>query len=64
MSRLRQVSFNEQEAAVQLGLSVQEFRLLVQTHILQGRDTPAPNATYGPADLLALRFLLQSPAHA
>ena len=48
--------YSEHEAAQMLGVSLEDFRTLVRTHIVHGEDLPA-QATYQPSDLLVLRVL-------
>jgi len=54
--------YSESEAAVALGLSVEELRTLVRSHILRNNEedaTNVPSATYQPSDLLILRMVLR-----
>lgn len=57
MSRPSKGYYTENEAASALGVSVDELRVLVRTHI--SRDPDAPNSTfYQPSELLAVRLIL------
>ena len=51
--------YSESEAAVALGVSVDELRLLIRSHILKSdEDAPNPSsATFQPSDLLILRMM-------
>jgi len=52
--------YSEAEAAVALGVTLEEFRTLIRSHIVEREDDMAnvPTATYQPADLLILRMIL------
>jgi hypothetical protein len=52
--------YSEAEAAVALGVSLDEFRTLIRSHIVDRDDDMAnvPTATYQPSDLLILRMIL------
>lgn len=51
--------YNESEAAQALGVSLDEFRALVRTHLLDSDDDLAhlPRMYYQPSDLVVLRML-------
>jgi hypothetical protein len=54
----------ETEAAVALGLSVEQFRILVRLHLSGGEETP-PGTVYRRSDLVVLSILHeQAPAAA
>lgn len=52
--------YSESEAAVALGVSVDDLRTLIRSQILRNEDDPnhVPSATFQPSDLLVLRMLL------
>jgi hypothetical protein len=52
--------FSESEAAVVLGVSVEELRALIQRHILKSEEDAHNVATtvFQPSDLLILRMIL------
>ena len=57
------VRYSESEAASRLGLSIDQLRTLVRTHIAADEEPPE-NATYQASDLVMLRILAsgqQSP---
>ncbi|MBI5087132.1 MAG: hypothetical protein HZB13_21350 [Acidobacteria bacterium] len=51
--------FNEHEAAHALGISLEEFRVLVRRHIVESEDelSNLPMTSFQPSDLLLLQFL-------
>jgi hypothetical protein len=51
--------FSESEAAETLGVSIEQFRSLVRTHIAHGEDEHQmiPSTTFQPSDLVVLRLL-------
>jgi len=51
--------FNETEAAQALGVTLDEFRTLVRTHLLESDEDLAnlPRMYYQPSDLVVLRML-------
>ncbi len=51
--------YNEQQAAAALGISLEQFRVLVRKHILETEDDLAnlPITSFQPSDLLLLRLL-------
>jgi hypothetical protein len=58
--------YSESEAAEELGVSVDQLRTLIRSHIVSAEDgdSPAPPlATFQPSDLVLLRILagLQQP---
>ncbi len=52
--------YSESEAAVALGVSVEQLRTLIKSHILKGDEDPqnVAQATFQPSDLLILRMML------
>ena len=51
--------YSEQEAAQELGVTVEGLRNMIRRHIAQADDDApqAPMATFQPSDLLVLKFL-------
>ena len=51
--------YNENEAAQALGISLEEFRVLVRKHILEADDdlVNLPLMSFQPSDLLLLKLL-------
>ncbi len=51
--------YSESEAAEALGVSIDQFRSLVRTHIVHGEDEQemTPSTTFQPSDLVVLRLL-------
>jgi len=51
--------YSEQEAALELGLSLPELRSLLRSHIVETEEdmTNTPIASFQPADLLILKLL-------
>ena len=51
--------YSEQEAAHELGLSVEEFRKLIKSHIVDSEEdlNNVPVASFHPSDLLLLKLL-------
>jgi len=58
--------FSEREAAEELGLSIDDFRKLIRSHIVDRDEdlTNVPVATYQASDLVILRLLAQAGAGA
>jgi hypothetical protein len=54
--------YSEQEAAQELGLSVEDLRTLIRSHIVDTDEdlNNVPMASFHPSDLLVLRLLLSS----
>ena len=52
--------YSEAEAAIELGVSVDELRTLVKARIVDKEEDQGnvPSATYQPSDLVLLRFLV------
>lgn len=52
--------YSETEAAVEIGVSVDELRSLVKSRIVDKEEdlSNIPQATYQPTDLVLLRFLV------
>jgi hypothetical protein len=57
--KLAQVQYSEHDAAIQLGVSVDELRKLVRCHIVKDEDEDGAGAppTYKSSDLVLLRIL-------
>ncbi len=55
--------FNEPEAARALGLTLDQFRILVRRHILVNEEDAAnlPLTSFQPSDLLLLQLLAAHP---
>ncbi len=53
--------YSEAEAAVELGVTVDELRTLITSRIAQGEEehNNVPAATYQPSDLVMLRYLVK-----
>ncbi len=51
--------YSEQEAAVELGLSLPELRSLLRSHIVESEEdmSNASSASFQPSDLLILKLL-------
>jgi len=51
--------YSEQEAAKELGLSIEEFRTLIKSHIVESEEdlNNVPVASFHPSDLLLLKLL-------
>jgi len=51
--------YSESEAAEALGVSIEQFRSLVRTHIAHGEEEQLliPSTTFQPSDLVVLRLL-------
>jgi len=56
--------YSEHEAAEQLGVSLEELRSLIRSHIVETDDdlNNMPLASFHPSDLLVLKLLLSSKA--
>lgn len=52
--------YSESEAASSLGVSVEELRTLIRSHIVKAEEDMAnvPTTTFQPSDLLVLRMIL------
>lgn len=59
-SRPAKGHYSESEAAVALGVSVDDLRALIRSHILKSEEDAShvPSTTFQPSDLLVLRMLL------
>ena len=57
------IRYSESEAANRLGLSVQQLRVLVKTHISDDEELPE-DATFQPSDLIVLSVLAGRPSTA
>lgn len=54
--------YSEHEAAGELGISVEELRTLIRSHIVETDEdlNNVPMASFHPSDLLVLKLLLSS----
>ena len=54
--------YSELEAAAELGVSVEELRTLIRSHIVDSDEdlNNVPMASFHPSDLLVLRLILSS----
>ena len=54
--------YSENEAAEELGVSLEELRALIRSHIVESDDdlNNVPMASFHPSDLLVLKLLLRS----
>jgi hypothetical protein len=58
------VEYTEEEAASTLGISVNDLRELVRTHVTKEEGGPeAPISSFRPSDLLLLKMLSGSQSH-
>ena len=57
--------YSENEAAAELGLSLEELRTLIRSHIIETDEdlNNVPMASFHPSDLLVLKLLLSSKAN-
>ena len=62
-SRLSKGQYSEKEAAEELGVSIDEFRTLIRSHIVETDEdlNNVPVASFQPSDLLVLKFLTRTP---
>ena len=65
-TRSAKSQYTESEAAVALGVSVEQLRTLIRSHIVKTDEDMAhvAAATYQPSDLLVLRMILNGLATA
>jgi hypothetical protein len=58
-SRASKSYYSESEAAESLGVSIEQFRSLVRTHIAPSEEEQhmIPSTTFQPSDLVILRLL-------
>ena len=63
VSRLSKGQYSEKEAAEELGVSIDEFRTLIRSHIVETDEdlNNVPVASFQPSDLLVLKFLTRTP---
>jgi hypothetical protein len=56
--------YSELEAAEELGVSLEELRTLIRSHIVESDEdlNNVPMASFHPSDLLVLKLLLSSKA--
>ena len=59
ISRTAKAQYTEVEAAEELGISIEQLRSMVRSHIVDREEdaTNTPVATFQPSDLLILRLL-------
>ena len=57
--------YSENEAAEELGVSLEELRTLIRSHIVESDDdlNNVPMASFHPSDLLVLKLFLSSKAN-
>lgn len=57
--------YSENEAAAELGVSLEELRTLIRSHIVETDEdlNNVPMASFHPSDLLVLKLLLSSKAN-
>ena len=62
LSTRAKTHYSEQEAAEELGLSVQDFRTLIRSHIVDNEEdlNKVAMASFHPSDLLVLKLLADS----
>jgi hypothetical protein len=62
--KLSKTQYSELEAAEELGVSLEELRTLIRSHIIEADEdlNNVPMASFHPSDLLVLRLLLSSKA--
>jgi len=63
--KLSKTQYSELEAAEELGVSLEELRTLIRSHIIETDEdlNNVPMASFHPSDLLVLRLLLSSKAN-
>lgn len=67
LSRTGKSQYSETEAAEELGVSVEQLRLMIRSHVVDRDEdlTNVPVTTFQPSDLLILRLLTrQQPGSA
>ena len=66
LSRTGKSQYSETEAAEELGVSVEQLRLMIRSHVVDRDEdlTNVPVTTFQPSDLLILRLLtrMQPPS--
>ena len=57
--------YSENEAAAELGVSLEELRTLIRSHIIEADEdlNNVPMASFHPSDLLVLKLFLSSKAN-
>ena len=68
LSRNGKSQYSESEAAEELGVSVEQLRVMIRSHVIDRDEdlTNVPVTTFQPSDLLVLRLLngrRMSPMH-
>jgi hypothetical protein len=59
LSRIGKSQYSETEAAEELGVSVDQLRFMIRSHVIDRDEdlTNVPVTTFQPSDLLVLRLL-------
>ncbi len=59
LSRMGKSQYSEAEAAEELGVSVEQLRTMIRSHVVDRDEdlTNVPVTTFQPSDLLVLRLL-------
>lgn len=59
MPKSGKVQYSESEAAEELGVTVEQLRTLIRSHIVEGEEdlSNVPVASFHPSDLVVLRIL-------
>jgi hypothetical protein len=63
LSRTGKSQYSETEAAEELGVSVEQLRVMIRSHVVDRDEdlTNVPVTTFQPSDLLILRLLTRQP---
>jgi hypothetical protein len=58
-TRTGKSQYSETEAAEELGISIDQLRSMIRSHVVEHEDdlTNVPSTTFQPSDLLVLRLL-------
>lgn len=66
LSRTGKSQYSETEAAEELGVSVDQLRVMIRNHVIDRDEdlTNVPVTTFQPSDLLILRLLARQQAPA
>ena len=64
-SRLSKGQYSEREAAEELGVSVDQLRFLIRSHIVDSDEdlNNVPIASFHPSDLVVLKILSRNSLH-
>jgi hypothetical protein len=59
LTRTGKSQYSETEAAEELGISVEQLRTMIRSHVVEHDEdlTNVPSTTFQPSDLLILRLL-------